>query len=111
MTIWNRLSVLQGFVPFSQRALARRRVRRWTDAAKSDSRLAIDLITLGGIMAAQPAALQDGWPSPALPDPQALAYQAGRRDLALQLLALMSLTPLELNALATEPDYGPSDDD
>lgn len=111
MTIWNRLSVLQGFVPFSQRAQARRRVRRWTGAAQADSRLAIDVITLGGVMAAQPATLQGGWPTPDLPDPQRLAYQAGRRDLALQLLALMSLTPLELNELAKEPDYGPQYDD
>lgn len=107
MTIWDRLSVLKGFVPFAERNIALRRARRWTKVAREDSRLAEDLILLGGIMTTQPAALKDGWPTPELPDGQLLAYQAGRRDLALQLLALMSLTPLELNTLAKEPDYAP----
>lgn len=112
MTIWNRLSILSGFVPFTARNVAIRRARRWTQVARADSRLAEDLIILGGIMTAQPAILQDGWPSPDLPDPQRLAYEAGRRDLALQLLSLMSLTPLELNTLAQEPDYDrPAHDD
>lgn len=107
MTIWDRLSIIRGFVPFAARAVALRQARRWSLAAREDSRLAVDLIVLGGIMTAQPATLQDGWPSPALPDPQRLAYEAGRRDLALQLLSLMSLTPTELNTLAKEPDYAP----
>ena len=110
MTIWNRISIIAGFVPFAARTIALRRARRWTQAAKQDSRLAEDLIILGGIMTAQPAELQDGFPTPSLPDPQTLAYQAGRRDLALQLLALMSLTPMELNTLAKEPDYDPRSD-
>ncbi len=108
MTIWNRLSVLQGFVPFSERSLAIRRARRWSEASKRDNRLAEDVIILGGVMTTQPAILDNGFPSASLPDPQLLAYQAGRRDLALQLLALMNLTPNELNTLAKEPDYGQS---
>ena len=111
MTIWDRLSVIRGFVPFAARAAALRQSRRWTKAAQGDPRLAEDLIVLGGIMVTQPVTLQDGWPSPALPDPQRLAYEAGRRDLALQLLSLMSLTPHELNTLAKEPDYEPHPDD
>lgn len=111
MTIWNRLSLIQAFLPFSARNEAVRMARRWTGAAKNDSHLAEDLIRLGGVLAGQPATLQDGWPSPDLPDPQRLAYEAGRRDMALQLLALMSLTPLQLNTLLKEPDYEPRHDD
>lgn len=109
MSIWNRLSILAAFVPFAARSIAIRRARRWTEAARRDSRLAEDLIILGGVMHAQPAIIDQGYPAPALPDPNLLAYQAGRRDLALQLLSLMSLTPHELNTLAQEPDYAPSD--
>lgn len=107
MIIWDRLSILRGFVPFSARSIALRRARRWSKVAREDGRLAEDLILLGGIMTTQPVDLVDGWPTPALPDAQLLAYQAGRRDMALQLLALMSLTPMELNTLAKEPDYAP----
>ncbi len=105
--IWNRLSILQGFIPFTARKAAARRARRWTEAARRDAHLAEDLIILGNVLATQPATMQDGWPTPALPDPQRLAYEAGRRDLALQLLALMSLTPAQLATLVKEPDYDP----
>lgn len=111
MRIWHPLSLIQAFLPFEARREGLRLARRWGKAARDDSRLAEDLIRLGGVLAGQPARLQDGWPTPDLPDTQMLAYQAGRRDLALQLLALMNLTPTELNTLAKEPDYGPDLDD
>ncbi len=102
--IWDRLSILQGFVPYGARAEAARQAYRWTEAAKADSRLCLDLLQLGNILVAQSADIADGWPTPVLPDPAQLAYAAGRRDLALQLLALMNLTPLQLQAMMKEPD-------
>ena len=111
MTVWHPLSLIQAFLPFQARREGVRMARRWGKAARDESRLAEDLIRLGGVLAGQPAMLEDGIPTPALPDAQALAYQAGRRDLALQLLALMNLTPTQLNTLAKEPDYGPIHDD
>lgn len=86
-------------------------VKRWTKAARDEPRLSEDVIRMGGILNGQPAVLDNGFPTPDLPDTQLLAYQAGRRDMALQLLALMSLTPYQLNTLVKEPDHGPEYDD
>jgi hypothetical protein len=111
MTVWHPLSLIQAFLPFQERRAGARMVRRWTNIARDDSRLAEDLIRLGGILTGQPAQIVDGFPAPDLPDAQLLAYQAGRRDMALQLLALMSLTPHQLNTLVKEPDYAEPYDD
>lgn len=105
MSLWNPVSILQGLFPFSQKQDMARKSRRWRNAATVDPALAVDLIQLGGVLAGQPARLVDGWPTPALPDPQARDYAAGRRDMALQLLALMNLTPSKLQALMKEADY------
>jgi hypothetical protein len=42
---------------------------------------------------------------------QELAYDAGRRDLALELLALMSVTPLQINQMMQETDDENDHDD
>jgi hypothetical protein len=109
--IWTPVTLLQAVFPRSARREVAAKAKRWTAAAAKDPRLATDLITLGGVLTGQPAMVQDGWPTPALPDPARLAYEAGRRDTALQLLALMSLTPTELNALVKEDAYEPYSDD
>lgn len=111
MTIWSPLTTLAAFLPFGAKREAMRLARRWGKAAKDEPRLPEDLIRLGGVLNGQPALLDNGFPTPALPDAQTLAYQAGRRDMALQLLALMSLTPYQLNDLMKEPDYDVSHDD
>jgi hypothetical protein len=107
LTIWNPVTILAAVIPGHARREAARMARRWTAAAKADPRLAEDLIRLGNVLAGQPAVLDNGLPTPDLPDAQLLAYQAGRRDMALQVLALMNLTPTQLNALVQEPDYEP----
>lgn len=109
--IWNRLTTLAAIIPGNARREAVRKARRWTKAALAEPKLREDLIVLGGLLAGQPAILENGWPTPALPDPQQRDYLNGRRDMAQQLLALMSLTPYELNALMQEPDYATHDDD
>lgn len=112
MTVWTPLTTLAACLPGYARRENAAKVRRWTAAGQKDSRLAEDLITLGGVLQGQPAQIDNGWPTPALPDPTRLAYEAGRRDMALQLLALMSLTPYQLNLLVKEPDYdAPAYDD
>jgi hypothetical protein len=111
VTLWTPLTTLAACIPGHARREAAKMARRWTHAAKADSRLPEDLIRLGNVLAGQPAVIENGWPAPNLPDPQRLAYEAGRRDMALQLLALMSLTPYQLTALVKEPDYDvPLDD-
>lgn len=77
--------------PISETEMA----RRWSRARNAQPELLADLIRLGGIMAAQPT--QDGEVLPL--DPNRLLYEAGRRDFALQLAALMALSPMELNDL------------
>lgn len=111
MTLWTPLTHLAACLPGHARREAVRMARRWTQAAKADSRLPEDLIRLGNVLTGQPVVVEQGWPQPALPDPQRLAYEAGRRDMALQLLALMSLTPTQLNALVKEPSYDPPYDE
>lgn len=105
MNIWNRLSLLRGLAntprvakaealnqdPVSEVEMA----RRWSRARQGNPELLGDLIRLGGIMATQP--MQDG--EVLRLDAQRLAYEAGRRDFALQLTALMALSPTELNDL------------
>lgn len=91
--IWDKLSFLQ--VMFPTRKAASDVTRRWHRARRDQPELPLDLIRLGGVLTAQ--TLVDGEMVP--PDPIKLAYEAGRRDLALQLLSMMNLTMYELNSL------------
>ena len=70
---------------------AREAARRWSEAQRRAPELAQDVIRLGGVMAPTGAPL----------DPQRLAYEAGRRDLAHEVLALMTLSIDEINDLAS----------
>lgn len=105
MNIWNRLTLLRGLAntarvvqaealnhqPMSETEMA----RRWSRARVANPELLADLIRLGGMMATQP--MQAGEVLPI--DANRLIYEAGRRDFALQLAALMALSPTELNDL------------
>jgi hypothetical protein len=48
--------------------------------------------------------MADGYPQPARIDPQRLAYEAGRRDLALLILSQGHISHLELNQLMESLD-------
>lgn len=76
---------------FASAQAARVLARRWTDAQRRDPALAQDIIRLGGVLSPTGAPL----------DAARLAYEAGRRDLAQELLALMTLSPDEINDLAS----------
>lgn len=65
---------------------------RWQAAANRERSLVADVIRLCGLLTQQPR--QDA--EVAAIDPLRLAYEAGRRDLGLELLALMNLTHTEL---------------
>lgn len=110
--VWNKLQILRGLFgtqrllqaelhseasrPIDEAELA----RRWSRAARDAPELRGDVIRLGGLLVAQPS--QGGEVLPL--DPYRLAYDAGRRDLALQLAAMMALTPYDLNAILEDPD-------
>jgi len=112
--IWSRLALVFSLFPLrrhqdpaAQKAAidaanrqAAEVARRWWKARNADPELMADVIRLGGVLTAQPfenAEVADL-------DPQRLAYEAGRRDLALQLTALMGLTLSELNSLMGDDD-------
>lgn len=79
--------------------------RRWTEAARRDRRLVTDLVTLGGVLALRPVRFEDGIEAPDPIDPCRLAYEAGRRDMAVSLIALMGITPDDLNDLTMETTH------
>lgn len=96
--VWSKLAFLMALFP--HRGAQADVARRWFQARTRDPELMADIIRLGGILTAQP--FQNG--EVADLDPARLAYEAGRRDLALQLTALMGLTIDELNILMETND-------
>jgi len=96
--IWDRVTILRAIFP--SRATAGEVARRWRAAATRERELAADVIRMGGLLTLQP--IENG--APDLSNPQRLAYEAGRRDLALQLLAMMNLSLDEMNTLMEDND-------
>jgi hypothetical protein len=102
--IWHKLSVLWAMFPRAQRREAAEVARRWDKALAKDPELRGDLIRLGGVFLIQPSFINDGVVEVAPIDPLAQAYAAGRRDFALQLLALSGLSIRDMNTLIEEDD-------
>lgn len=101
--IWSRLPFLLAlFAPAPPTdAEAADCARRWWRAAEREPQLAEDVIRLSGVLVAQ--GVDAG--GEVLPiDTMRLAYEAGRRDLGLQLLAMMSLSVAEMNSLMRDED-------
>lgn len=107
--MFDRLSALKAMFPGALRAAAPVIARRWRRAVATDPDLARDLIGMGLMVAMQP---RDDAGATDL-TPQRLAYDAGRRDLALELLALAGAGPDDIRNLM-EPEnarrYRSSDD-
>ncbi|MEM7317403.1 MAG: hypothetical protein AAF408_00125 [Pseudomonadota bacterium] len=102
--ILDRIPILRSIFGSNDRAAAEVS-RRWRRAFTAEPDLAEDVIRLGGLLVAQPVDMVDGYPQPAPIDPHRLAYEAGKRDLALLLLAQGGISYHELNQLmeANEP--------
>lgn len=96
--IWDKIGILRSLFP--SRAAALEVSKRWNSASQKNRALAADLIRLGGVMTLQP--IEQGEVD--ITNLQRLAYEAGRRDLALQLLAMMNLTIEDLNTLSEDND-------
>ncbi|MDR6266544.1 hypothetical protein [Roseobacter sp. N2S] len=97
MNIFDRFTLLRSTI--TDRRMAGAVAARWSGVAAKNPALAEDLIRIGGILAIQPTEYENGVPKPTPIDPVRLAYDQGRRDLALQLLALMKITPYELSQI------------
>jgi len=89
--IWSPIDILRSLFPTRKAADAV--APRWRAAATRAPELRADLIRLGGLLALQPVIVNGGIPEFETPDAMRLAYEAGRRDLAMQILALMDTTP------------------
>lgn len=103
MKIWNRLGVLhhifRGVPPDHQRGAMADHGRRWMRAFQDNPELASDVIRLGGVLTMAPVRLVEGAAQPDPIDPLRLSYEQGRRDFALELLAMGKVTISELNQL------------
>lgn len=94
--IWDRISALLSIGLFATEKGAGQLARRWNREQRRDPALMADLINMGGILQLTDTA--------ALTPELRLAYEAGRRDLALQLAAMCGLTVAELNTLIGDDD-------
>lgn len=92
--IFNPFAVVASFLP-SVRA-AQVVALRWQRAAHAEPKIVEDLIVLGRVLAKQPAEYQDGQEIPKPIDPSRVLMDAGRRELALELLALTQINPATL---------------
>lgn len=82
------------------RAAARDLADRWARARKREPELLGDVIRLGGILTAEP--FEDGQVADL--SPNRILYEKGRRDLALQLCALMGVDHTEMTILMETND-------
>jgi hypothetical protein len=95
--IQNRLTLILSAIPHRRAAAAM--AARWQMAAAGDPELIEDLIRLGGVLAKQPAEYAGGIEKLVPIDPVRMARNEGRREMAVDLLAMMNVTPSELATL------------
>lgn len=98
-TAWDRLQTI-----FSRRSEARQMARRWRRAAQADPQLRNDVLALGGVLSMQSYDRINGVPELAPIDPLRLAFEAGRRELALQLSALMDISLYDLKTMENDDE-------
>lgn len=101
--LWDRIGILR-FAFRGQDRAAAQVARRWSDIARKDPRLPADVIRLGGVLAMQPQRIENGVPAPDPIDPVRLAYEAGRRDMTVELLSLMQISYFELSQMMETND-------
>lgn len=95
--IWDRIGILR--LLFQSRAAAGKVSARWVEAAEREPELVGDVIRISGLLALDPRRVVNGVEVPEPIDPIRLARAAGRREMALELLALMNVGAFELREL------------
>jgi hypothetical protein len=100
--IFDRMTVFK--VLFPQARAAARTARRWQAARLREPLLMADVLALGQVLALQPRQSGTDGTLPVPIDPQRLAYEAGRRDIALELAALMGVSNHELSLMLEKND-------
>lgn len=101
--IFDRLSIFRGLFPRSARAAADAAMR-WREIADANPALIEDVIRIGGVLAAAPRRYADGVEVPEPIDPIRMARAEGRREMALDLLALMTVSSREFLELMENSD-------
>jgi len=113
--IFDRLSILfraliterDGSIREAIRRTVSRRARRWRAAFAASPDLGADLLAMGRVLAMAPRTSDDILSATV----EELAYEAGRRDLALELLALMHVNRFEIHSMMQEQHHETDDDD
>lgn len=100
--ILDRFSVFRAMFPAKSQAADV--AARWQRAFVREPQLAADLIGLAAILALRPTLFEGGAEVPEPIDPVRLAYEQGRRDMGVKLLALMGVTNSELQKLMEVDD-------
>ncbi len=95
--ILDRFSIFRALFPERRRAADA--AARWQRAYVRDNALAGDVIELGRVLALRPVLFDQGVEVPEPIDPVRLAYDQGRRDMAVQIIALMGVNNTELAQL------------
>jgi hypothetical protein len=103
--IWNPKTLLRALFAGDSLDPVRPVAQRWRRAAQADPLLIDDLIVFGEVLGTTPISLQDGLPQPMVKSATELAYEKGRRDMTLQLMALMMVTPEQLRTRSKETAY------
>lgn len=98
-TAWDRLQTI-----FTRRSEARQMAKRWRRAAQADPQLRQDVLALGGVLSMQAYDRVNGVPELAPIDPYRLAFEAGKRELSMQLAALMDISLYDLKTMETEDE-------
>ncbi len=82
------------------RRLASKRARRWNKAVAAEPLLAEDLIEMGNVLSMAPVDQTDRVQMTEIQ----MAYDMGRRDLALEILAHMKISVFELSNMMENDD-------
>lgn len=98
MRVFDPVGILRALYP-SRRA-AGALAARWSAARAGDPQLAADLIHMGRVLTL-PTDYEAGRP---VLDPVQVAFEAGQRDMAIRILALMGVNAYELNKMMDGDD-------
>lgn len=99
--IFDRLAILKRLFP-SARA-AQDVAWRWQRAAATEPELVQDIIRMGGILAQRTRSFDADGVEILMPiDPCRLAEENGRREFALELMAMMQIDPYTLSQLTED---------
>jgi hypothetical protein len=100
--MFNPFAIVASFLPGPREAQTVS--LRWQRAVQAEPMIIADIIMLGRVLAKQPAEFRDGVEVPTPIDPSRVLIDAGRRELALELLALCKIDQATLAKMIGEQE-------